>query len=222
MNKNIIAIDGLASTGKSAIAKKLSLHLNIPYANSGALFRGITYFALENGFIKKNYINEKSLKKSLNNVRLIFNSLENSIILNDKNISQKLHSNDISSFVSQIAKLKFVRSFLMDHQRIMAKNKGLIIEGRDIGTVVFPNANFKFFFTASPEVRAERRLKQMKGIGLKSSYEEVLSNLISRDKMDTERELSPLIKAEDAFEIDTTSISADEVLAILLNIINSK
>ena len=222
MDKAIIAIDGFASTGKSTLAKMLSKFIGLPYIDSGALFRGITFLALEKGWIVNNIIDEISIEEGLQEVKISFDPLTNSLNLNKRDITDKIRSKSVSSNVSQISKLVFVRSFLLKQQRLMGDSYGLIMDGRDIGTVVFPNADFKFFFTAKPEVRARRRWEEMKADGYSLSYNEVLKNILYRDKTDTERKVSPLKKATDAIKIDTTNLSLDQAFEILVAKINCK
>jgi cytidylate kinase len=222
LDKAIIAIDGFASTGKSTLAKMLSKFIGLPYIDSGALFRGITFLALEKGWILNNIIDEISIEEGLQEVKISFNSLTNSLNLNKRDITDEIRSKSVSSYVSQISKLVFVRSFLLKQQRLMGDSCGLIMDGRDIGTVVFPNADFKFFFTAKPEVRARRRWEEMKVNGYSLSYNEVLKNILYRDKTDTERKVSPLKKATDAIQIDTTNLSLDQAFEILVAKINFK
>ena len=222
MDKAIIAIDGFASTGKSTLAKMLSKFIGLPYIDSGALFRGITFLALEKGWIVNNIIDEISIEEGLQEVKISFDSLTNSLNLNKRDITDEIRSKSVSSNVSQISKLVFVRSFLLKQQRLMGDSYGLIMDGRDIGTVVFPNADFKFFFTAKPEVRARRRWEEMKANGYSLSYNEVLKNILYRDKTDTERKVSPLKKATDAIQIDTTNLSLDQAFEILVAKINCK
>ena len=220
MDKAIIAIDGFASTGKSTLGKMLSKLIGLPYIDSGALFRGITFLALEKGWIVNNIIDEISIEEGLQEVKISFDSLTNSLNLNKRDITDEIRSKSVSSNVSQISKLVFVRSFLLKQQRLMGNSYGLIMDGRDIGTVVFPNADFKFFFTAKPEVRARRRWEEMKADGYSLSYNEVLKNILYRDKTDTERKVSPLKKATDAIQIDTTNLSLDQAFEILVAKIN--
>lgn len=222
MDKAIIAIDGFASTGKSTLAKMLSKFIGLPYIDSGALFRGITFLALEKGWIVNNIIDEISIERGLQEVKISFDSLSNSLNLNKRDITDEIRSKSVTSNVSQISKLVFVRSFLLKQQRLMGDSFGLIMDGRDIGTVVFPNADFKFFFTAKPQVRAHRRWEEMKANGYSLSYNEVLKNILYRDKTDTERKVSPLKKATDAIQIDTTNLSLDQAFDILVAQINCK
>ncbi len=146
MDKAIIAIDGFAATGKSTLAKRLSKHLGLPYVDSGALFRGITFLAIEKGWITDNNIYEKSIEEGINELKINFDSLSNALTLNKRDITNQIRSKLVSSYVSQIAKLPFVRYYLVKQQRQMGSSNGLVMDGRDIGTAVFPKADFKFFF----------------------------------------------------------------------------
>jgi cytidylate kinase len=220
LDKAIIAIDGFAATGKSTLAKRLSKHLGLPYVDSGALFRGITFLALEKGWITDNNIYEKSIEGGINELKINFDSLSNAVTLNKRDITNQIRSKLVSSYVSQIAKLPFVRYYLLKQQRKMGSSHGLVMDGRDIGTAVFPEADFKFFFTAKPEVRAQRRWEEMEANGYLLGYNEVLKNILDRDKIDTERKVSPLIKADDAIEIDSTDLSLQQVFEICIAKIN--
>ena len=222
LDKAIIAIDGYASTGKSTLSKRLSRHLGLPYIDSGAFFRGITFLALKKGWIDNDNIYEEAIEMGIKDIKIYYNTKANKLILNEIDITDVIRSKLVSSNVSKIAKLPFVRFLILKQQRLMGNSFGLVMDGRDIGTVVFPNANFKFFFTARPEVRAQRRWEEMKANGNFLSYEEVLKNLLNRDKVDTERKVSPLKKANDAIEIDTSDLSLEEAFTILISEINSK
>ena len=211
----IIAIDGFASTGKSTIAKMLSSHYQIPFIDSGAFYRGITYFALENGLFKGGVLDEESLSTALENLNIRFHPNSSDLFLNGENISDKIRLPVISENVSTVAKLPFVRDFLLRELRTMGSEKGLIMDGRDIGSVVFPDADYKFFFNARPEIRALRRYEELRLKGEKTTFEEVLNNLIHRDKIDSSREVAPLQKPIDAFEVDTSDISTQEVFSLL-------
>ena len=223
MNSNkVIAIDGYASTGKSTLAKMLSLHYNLTFIDSGALYRAVTLFALEGGFLKDNYFDQVALESALKNLTLRFESDKRFLLLNGENISNKIRLPRVSDHVSSIAALPIVRKFLLHQQRQMVNENGLVMDGRDIGTVVFPEADYKFFFTARPEVRARRRYEELKAQGQQTTFEEVLNNLIHRDKIDSSREISPLRKADDAFEIDTSELTTDQVFALLVEKIEAK
>ena len=221
-SRSVIAIDGYASTGKSTLAKMLSRHYQIPFIDSGALYRGITLYALEKGFFKDDKLDQESLSEALDGLNLRFDPETGGLCLNGENISQKIRLPQVSDHVSIIATLTMVREFLLHQLRHMTSENGLVMDGRDIGTVVFPNADYKFFFTARPEVRARRRYEELKAQGHKTTFEEVLNNLILRDQTDSTRETAPLRKADDAFEIDTSEMTTEQVFADLLEKIDTK
>jgi cytidylate kinase len=221
-SRSVIAIDGYASTGKSTLAKMLSRHYQIPFIDSGALYRGITLYALEKGFFKDDKLDQEALSEALDGLNLRFDPETGALCLNGENVSQKIRLPQVSDHVSNIAALTMVREFLLHQLRHMASENGLVVDGRDIGTVVFPNADYKFFFTARPEVRARRRYEELKVQGQITTFEEVLNNLILRDQTDSTRETAPLRKADDAFEIDTSEVTTEQVFADLLEKIDAK
>ena len=223
MNSNkVIAIDGYASTGKSTLAKMLSQHYNLNFIDSGALYRAVTLFALEGGFLKDNYFDQVALESALEKLILEFEPETRFLFLNGENISNKIRLPRVSDHVSSIAALPIIRKFLLHQQRQMANENGLVMDGRDIGTIVFPNADHKFFFTARPEVRARRRYEELINQGQEITFDEVLNNLIHRDKTDIGRDIAPLRKADDALEIDTSEVTPDQVFAYLVEKIDSK
>lgn len=221
-SRSVIAIDGYASTGKSTLAKMLSRHYQIPFIDSGALYRGITLYALEKGFFNDDKLDQEALSEALDGLNLRFDPETEALCLNGENVSQKIRLPQVSDHVSNIAALTMVREFLLHQLRHMASENGLVMDGRDIGTVVFPNADYKFFFTARTEVRARRRYEELKAQGQKTTFEEVLNNLILRDQTDSTRETAPLRKADDAFEIDTSEVTTEQVFADLLEKIDAK
>ena len=204
------------------MAKMLSRHYQIPFIDSGALYRGITLYALEKGFFKDDKLDQEALSEALYGLNLRFDPETGCLCLNGENVSQKIRLPQVSDHVSKIAALTMVREFLLHQLRHMASENGLVVDGRDIGTVVFPNADYKFFFTARPEVRARRRYEELKAQGQKTTFEEVLNNLILRDQTDSTRETAPLRKADDAFEIDTSEVTTEQVFADLLEKIDAK
>ena len=223
MNSNkVIAIDGYASTGKSTLAKMLSQHYNLNFIDSGALYRAVTLFALEGGFLKDNYFDQVALESALEKLILEFEPETRFLFLNGENISNKIRLPRVSDHVSSIAALPIIRKFLLHKQRQMANENGLVMDGRDIGTIVFPNADHKFFFTACPEVRARRRYEELINKGQDITFDEVLNNLIHRDKTDIGRDIAPLRKADDALEIDTSEVTPGQVFAYLVEKIDSK
>lgn len=217
--KPVIAIDGYSSTGKSSISKEIAKKLELIHIDTGALYRGITFFALENCLNDQQEIDIKSLFSKLNEINLEFvpnnNVLE--LFLNSKNINQEIREPRVSNNVSIIAKQPEVRDFLLDFQRNLAAKGGVIMDGRDIGTVILPNADFKFFVTASPEERAKRRFLELQHLGIEASYEEVYQNLVSRDKIDSERDVAPLKQADDAILIDNTNLNKQETIELILS-----
>ena len=220
MNKKpVIAIDGFSSTGKSSISKKIAKKLDLIHIDTGALYRGVTFFALENCLNDQQEIDIKSLFSKLNEIHLEFrpNHQVLELYLNGKNINKEIRELRVSNNVSIVAKQPEIRDFLLDFQRNLAAKGGVIMDGRDIGTVILPNADFKFFVTASPEERARRRHLQLQNAGTEASYEEVFQNLITRDKIDSERDVAPLKKADDAILIDNTLLNKEETIALILS-----
>ncbi|NCP45668.1 MAG: cytidylate kinase [Flavobacteriales bacterium CG18_big_fil_WC_8_21_14_2_50_32_9] len=226
MKKIIIAIDGYSSCGKSTLAKQLARKLNYVYIDTGAMYRAVALFALQNGFIDVDFFDEKALIQHLDkiNVSFSFNSKLNTseTFLNGKNIEREIRGITISNLVSKIAKIKEVRAKMVELQREMGKKKGLVMDGRDIGSVVFPNAELKIFMTAAFEIRAKRRFDELKAKGDNTSYEAVLKNIVSRDDDDTSRTENPLIKAHDAVVLDNSNINQEEQFLIVMNLVNEK
>tara|TARA_Y100000996_G_scaffold142451_1_gene109118 strand:- start:363 stop:1028 length:666 start_codon:yes stop_codon:yes gene_type:complete len=210
--KEVIAIDGYAATGKSSQAKNLAKYLNFIHIDSGAMYRAITFFSLNN-FFKKNQINIKKLIENLDKIDVNFKILNNIqiITINDENIRHKLRGIDVEHYVSEIASVPEVRSFLIKKQRQIAIKNNVVMDGRDIGTVVFPESKNKIFLTASPEIRAKRRFDQIKSNNKNLSFSQVLKNVKLRDKNDESRKISPLIPAFDAKIIDTSNYTKREV-----------
>ena len=222
MNKKpVIAIDGFSSTGKSSISRKIAKKLDLIHIDTGALYRGVTFFALENCLNDQQEIDIKSLFSKLNDIHLEFrpNHQVLELYLNGKNINKEIRELRVSNNVSIVAKQPEIRDFLLDFQRNLATKGGVIMDGRDIGTVILPNADFKFFVTASPVERARRRHLQLQNAGTEASYEEVFQNLITRDKIDSERDVAPLKQADDAILIDNTFLNKEETIALILSYI---
>ena len=220
MNKKpVIAIDGFSSTGKSSISKKIAKKLDLIHIDTGALYRGITFFALENCLNDQQEIDIKSLFSKLNDIHLEFrpNHQVLELYLNGKNINKEIRELRVSNNVSIVAKQPEIRAFLLDFQRNLAQKGGIIMDGRDIGTVILPHADYKFFITASPEERARRRHLQLQNSGVDISREEVYENLKTRDKIDSERAVAPLKKADDAILIDNTLLNKEETIALILS-----
>lgn len=217
MDKLIIAIDGYAGTGKSSQAIRLAKKLNYTYIDTGAMYRAVTLYGLNQeprGTIDLNLLNN-----SLNHINIHFEEVkkENQTFLNNKNVTKAIREPRVLKYVSIVAAQKAIRSFLTRKQQFLGKDKGVVIDGRDIGTVVFPLASCKFFLTADAEVRARRRYLEQEKIGIKETFEDVLINITKRDNQDKSRKISPLKKAKDAIEIDVSTLNIDEVFHILYN-----
>jgi len=213
LKKITIAIDGYSSTGKSTLAKQLAKELGYVYIDTGAMYRAVTFFAMQKGLIKADYFDQQGLIEALDQIQLEFqyNAVRGfaEIHLNQKNVEEAIRTLEVSSFVSQIAQISEVRKKLVEQQQSFGRSKGVVMDGRDIGTVVFPDAELKIFMTASPEVRARRRFDELVAKGQKVTYEEVYQNVVERDRIDTSRVDSPLVKAEDAIEFDNTTVDKE-------------
>ena len=225
MNKKItIAIDGFSSTGKSTLAKQLANNLGYVYVDTGAMYRAIALFAMQNGYIGTGNFDKESLITSLPAIRLQFKYNPElgfaEMYLNDVNIEKEIRTIEVSSFVSKVAEIAEVRSKLVEQQKEMGKDKGIAMDGRDIGTVVFPEAELKIFMTASATTRAQRRYDELLQKGDIVTYEEVLKNVEERDYIDTHRDNSPLVLAEDAIEIDNSYLTREEQFEIVLGLVN--
>ncbi|WP_288221267.1 (d)CMP kinase [uncultured Clostridium sp.] len=213
-----VAIDGPAGAGKSTIAKLVAKNFDLMYINTGAMYRAVALVAKENNVGDTDV---DALCKLIDSLNMKF--VNDDLYLNDENIQDKITMPEISAIVSKYASIKEVRSKLVDLQREMSKRYDVIMDGRDIGTVVLKDSKFKFFLTATPEARAERRYKELKNRGLEVDYSTILEDIIKRDYIDSNREVDPLRKAEDAIEIDTTNLSIEEVVEkISLSIKNNK
>ena len=225
-NKIIIAIDGYSSTGKSTIAKQLSKLLNYIYVDTGAMYRAVTYFALQNALIGKGFFHSKALINRLSEITISFQFNTElgvaEVYLNGQNIEKAIRTLEVSKYVSPVATLSEVRQKLVEQQQLMGKDKGIVMDGRDIGTVVFPDAELKIFMTASAEIRAKRRYNELLERGHNLSYDEVLENITTRDQIDSTRKDSPLIKAKDAIEIDNSERSIASQLKTLLELAKAK
>lgn len=219
--KPVIAIDGFSSTGKSSISKIIAKKLGLIHMDTGALYRGITFYAIQNCLNPDKTIDISKLLSSLTDMKLEFQNVDGELqlFLNGKNIDKEIRFPQVSDYVSQVAKEADVRNFLLKTQRDIASKGGIIMDGRDIGTVVLPDADYKFFMTASQDERARRRFLELQAAGEKTDIETVKQNLISRDKIDSERELSPLKQADDAVLIDNTNINKEETIALILSFI---
>jgi cytidylate kinase len=222
LKKINIAIDGYSSCGKSTLAKQLAAHLGYIYIDSGAMYRAITLHALQSGFYEEEQLQKQALINSLPQVDVSFANtpqLKNVIMLNGKAVETEIRQLNVSNKVSEIAAIPEVRLKLVELQRKMAQGGGIVMDGRDIGTHVMPNAELKLFMTASPEIRAQRRFNEMQQKGIAGSYEDVLQNLAERDRIDSTRETNPLRQAADAIVIDnshlTMEVQFDKTLALV-------
>lgn len=225
MNKKIIiAIDGFSSTGKSTLAKELAKNLGYVYVDTGAMYRAVALFAMQNGYISKEFFEVESLITSLPFIKLVFQFNPelgfSEMYLNETNVEREIRTLEVSNFVSKVAEIPEVRLKLVEQQQEMGKNKGIVMDGRDIGTVVFPDAELKIFMNASAHTRAQRRFKELKEKGdTISTFEDVLKNIEERDYIDTHRDDSPLVKAKDALEFDNSNITKQEQFEKVLKLI---
>lgn len=213
MQQICIAIDGYSSTGKSTLAKQLADHLNYIYVDTGAMYRAVTLYAIQNNFFDGDDLDTSKLIAALPEITLSFKSITTdalpTIHLNDVSVDEEIRNMKVSEKVSLVATISAVRRKLVEQQHQMGDNKGIVMDGRDIGTVVFPNAELKLFMTASPEVRAQRRYDELIAKGENVTFEEILHNVEERDHMDSTREDSPLVQAEDAIEIDNSYLDLE-------------
>jgi len=228
MSKNdiIIAIDGHSSCGKSTMAKSLARTLGYMYIDSGAMYRAVTLYALRNGWINNGEPDKAKIISGLKNIRITFKwdekTEKNTTFMNGENIEDEIRQLEVSQNVSPISTIGEVRSELVKQQRENSKNKGIVMDGRDIGTVVFPDAELKIFMTASPEVRAQRRYDELKEKGQEVDFDGILQNVKERDKIDSGREISPLKKADDAVVLDNSHLTREEQLKWTLEKVNEK
>lgn len=212
--KIVIAVDGFSSCGKSTMAKDLAKAIGYIYIDSGAMYRAVTLFALRrNLFLADGQVNEEQLRAELPEIRITFvlnQEQRPETYLNGENVEKEIRGLEVSSRVSRIAALDFVRAELVHQQQLMGQEKGIIMDGRDIGTCVFPNAELKIFVTASAEIRAQRRYDELTAKGEKVNFEEILHNVQERDRIDMTRAVSPLRKADDALELDNSHLTPEQ------------
>lgn len=223
--KLTIAIDGWSSCGKSTLAKALAKKLNYIYVDSGAMYRGVTLFALRNGFVNQEQIDQKGIIDTLGQITLRFQQNGNEtpdLYLNGENVEAEIRTMEVSKHVSKVAAIKEVRSFLVDQQRTMGEDGGVVMDGRDIGSVVFPNAELKLFVTADVDRRAKRRYDELKAKGEDVSFDEVKENLQQRDYLDKTRKESPLIQTNDALVLDNSDLTPDEQLAVAYKLVKKR
>jgi cytidylate kinase len=224
LNKKItIAIDGFSSTGKSTLAKQLANHLGYVFVDTGAMYRAVTLFAMKNGFITTDGTIKQNLVSSLHTIKLQFLFNANlgyaEMYLNDINVENEIRKIEVSNLVSKVAEISEVRTKLVQQQQVMGKNKGIVMDGRDIGTVVFPDAELKIFMTSSPLTRAQRRYDELVEKEEIITFEEVLKNVQERDYIDSNRKDSPLKMADDAIEIDNSDLNREEQFQLVLDLV---
>lgn len=222
MKKITIAIDGFSSCGKSTMAKDLAKEIGYIYIDSGAMYRAVTLYCLENSlFNSDGSVNSEELEKHINDISVSFclneATLKPETFLNGVNVESKIRTMEVSSRVSLVAALGFVREALVKLQQEMGKSKGIVMDGRDIGTVVFPDAELKIFVTASAEIRAKRRFDELMAKGQEVSFDEILKNVEERDRIDQTRSVSPLSKADDAIVLDNSNMTVEEQKEWLIN-----
>lgn len=214
MKKITIAIDGYSSCGKSTMAKDLAREIGYIYIDSGAMYRAVTLYCLDNGLFTDKGIDTERLEKAMPDIRISFQldpeTQRPTTCLNGQPVEDRIRSMEVSSRVSPVAALGFVREALVKQQQEMGKAKGIVMDGRDIGTVVFPDAELKIFVTASAEIRAQRRYDELKAKGQEASFEEILNNVKERDYIDQNRAVSPLRQAEDAILLDNSHLTIEE------------
>ena len=223
MNKIIIAIDGHSSCGKSTMAKQLAQQLNYIYVDTGAMYRCVTLYAINNGMFSGKSLDSDALEQRIREVKISFTRDEAGqlcAMLNGKNVEKEIRGMSVSERVSMVAKQPFVRKMLVEQQQRMGQDKGIVMDGRDIGTTVFPDAELKIFVTASAEVRAERRYKELLDKGENANYEDILANVKERDYMDSHRAVSPLRMADDAVLLDNSYMTIEEQNQWLLAKVN--
>lgn len=221
MKKFSIAIDGPAGAGKSTIAKKLAKNLGYIYIDTGAMYRAVGLYCIQNAI---NYNEEREVEAIITALKIEIDTKENNqlIYLNGTDVSELIRTNEIAAAASKVATYKEVREALVKAQRQMQSEKSVVMDGRDIGTVVMPNATLKIFLTASPDERAKRRFKEYTSKGIEVSLEELTQEIIERDYQDSTREISPLCKAADAVEVDTTLLTIDEIVKIIMDLLADK
>ena len=220
MKRINIAIDGFSSCGKSTLAKQLAHHLHYTYIDSGAMYRAVALYVIENGLVKDGKLDRENLLRVLDNIAIGFRhddaTQRSHTWLNGRDVEHRIRGMEVSRYVTLVSPVPEVRAKLVELQRALGRDRGVVMDGRDIGTVVFPDAEVKLYMTARPEIRAQRRYNELKGRGVEVDYASVLENIERRDEDDTKRAADPLIKAPDAFEIDNSEITSSEQFDIAL------
>ena len=222
MKKITIAIDGFSSTGKSTLAKQLADWLDYIYVDTGAMYRAVTLFAMQKGFIEDAKVNQGALENALKDISIDFKKNESTgvaeVFLNGINVEKQIRTLEVSALVSPVAAISAVRIKLVSQQQKLGQNKGVVMDGRDIATVVFPKAELKIFLDASAPTRAERRYKELIANGDEVSLEDVLINVVERDRLDSSRKDSPLVKAKDAIAIDNSHMNLEDQFHVILQL----
>ncbi len=222
----IIAIDGYSSCGKSTFAKAVAKYLNYIYIDSGAMYRAVTLYSMRKDFISENGMDKRSILSNLQNIHIDFifngNINEYETFLNSENVEKEIRGIDVTSYVSRISQIYEVRLRLVELQREIGAAKGLVMDGRDIGTVVFPDADIKIFMTASADIRARRRHNELSEKGILTDFEEIKRNIIARDIADENRDISPLRRADDAIVLDNSRMTVSEQMEWIRDIIERK
>ncbi|MGQ8337584.1 (d)CMP kinase [Sunxiuqinia sp. A32] len=225
-SKIVIAFDGHSSCGKSTVAKQLAKELGYIYIDTGAMYRSVTLFAIRNGLAGDGKVDEQGLIKRLDEIKIEFRNNpvtgENETYLNGENVEDEIRQLPVANHVSPVATIREVRKAMVKLQQEMGKNKGIVMDGRDIGTVVFPNAELKIYMTARPEVRAQRRYDELIGKGNQVDFDDILKNVLERDRIDSSREVSPLKQADDALLLDNSDITREEQLNWVLEIVKER
>lgn len=213
MKKITIAIDGFSSCGKSTMAKALARSIGYQYFDSGAMYRAVALYGMQNGIIVDGKIDTEKLRNAMSDIKITFSTDKNTkkpvTMLNGTNVEDEIRTLEVSQYVSPVAALDFVRTALIEQQREMGKSKGIVMDGRDIGTTVFPDAELKIFVTAGADVRARRRYDELVARGSNPNYDEILANVVERDRLDQTREVSPLRKADDALLLDNSNMTIE-------------
>lgn len=225
MKKIIVAIDGFSSCGKSTMAKELAREAGYVYVDTGAMYRAVSLYCIQNGLLTDDTIDEKGIEQQIEKIRIAFKTNEQGsteTYLNDKNVESEIRTLRVANGASRISTLGFVRRELVRQQQLMGQHKGIVMDGRDIGTVVFPDAELKIFLTASPEIRAKRRADEMKAKGEIVNEADVLANVLERDDRDVNRAESPLRKADDAVVIDNSDLTPSEQRQLLRTLFSQK
>jgi cytidylate kinase len=223
IKKLIIAIDGYSSCGKSTFARAIAEELSYIFIDSGAMYRSVTLYCLRRNLVGKGILDLKGIREELKNIHIEFvynpEKGEYETFLNSENVEREIRGIEVSEHVSRISMIQEVRSRMVELQRQIGANKGIVMDGRDIGTVVFPDADLKIFMTASVEIRARRRYDELKAKGIKVAFDEILNNIIARDITDENRDISPLRRADDAILLDNSKMTVGEQMKWVLQII---